>query len=155
MNRHFLCSINNTQRMRNLPGKENSSQSAVIPIILFMMEERRKHPRVQTKNPISYICVDDDGNQIDAGMGTTVDISQGGTLIETSMPIESKYILLMSIDLEENILETKGRVAHSRSVGPAKYLTGIQFLAPPQEVTQIVINFILDYHSRKDKIISD
>jgi hypothetical protein len=105
-------------------------------------------------NPISYVCIDDDGNQIDEGMGTTVDISQGGALLETAMPIESEYILLISIDLEENLLETKGRVAHSRPVGPAKYLTEIQFLGPPQEVTKIVRNFILDYHSRKDAIIS-
>ncbi len=104
-------------------------------------------------NAISYICVDDDGNQIDEGMGTTVDISQGGALLETALPIESKYILLISIDLDENLLETKGRVAHTRPVGPAKYLTGIQFLGPPQEVTNIVRNFILDYHSRKNDII--
>lgn len=118
-----------------------------------MTEEKRKHPRVRTTNAISYICIDDDGNQIDQGMGTTVDISQGGALIETSMPIESKYILLISIDLDENILESKGRVAHTRAVGSAKYLTGIQFLGPPKEVTEIVKNFILDYHNRKDEII--
>lgn len=120
-----------------------------------MTEEKRKHPRVPTKNPISYVCIDEDGNQMEDGMGTTVDISQGGALIETSKPIESKYILLISIDLEENILETKGRVAHTRSVGPTKYLTGIQFLGPPQEVIRIVRNFIIDYHSRKDEIISN
>ena len=48
-----------------------------------MTEEKRKHARVRTMNAISYICVDDDGNQIDEGMGTTVDISQGGAFIET------------------------------------------------------------------------
>jgi c-di-GMP-binding flagellar brake protein YcgR len=120
-----------------------------------MIQEKRKHPRVPIKNPISYICIDDDGNQIDAGMGTTVDISQGGTLIETAKAIESNYILLISIDLDENIIETKGRVAHTRSVGSAKYLTGVQFLAPPQEVIRIVKNLIHDYHSRRDEIISN
>jgi len=104
-------------------------------------------------NAISYVCIDDGGNQLDEGMGTTVDISQGGALIETAMPIETEYILLISIDLDENLYEIKGRVAHTRSVGPAKYLSGIQFLAPPQEVAQIVRNFILDYHSRKNEII--
>jgi len=121
----------------------------------IMTEEKRIHPRVQTMNAISYVCIDDDGDQLDQGMGTTVDISQGGALIETAMPIDTKYILLISIDLDENIYETKSRVAHTRSVGPAKYLTGIQFLGPPQEVAQIVRNFILDYHSRKNEIISN
>jgi hypothetical protein len=117
-----------------------------------MAEEKRKHQRVTTNNVVSYICLDGDGNRISEGMGMTVDISQGGTLIETSRPIESEYILLMSIDLNQNVLETKGRVVHSRSDGPSKYLTGIQFLASPEEVTRIVKNFIIDYHSRKNQV---
>jgi c-di-GMP-binding flagellar brake protein YcgR len=113
-------------------------------------EEKRKYPRVTTHNVVSYICLDADGRQIAEGMGTTVDISQGGTLLETSRPIETEYILLLSIDLDDNVVETKGKVAHSRSVGPGKYLTGIQFLGEREEVTRVVKNFIIDYHSRKN-----
>jgi c-di-GMP-binding flagellar brake protein YcgR len=114
-------------------------------------KDKRKYPRVTTHNVVSYICLDADGHQIAEGMGTTVDISQGGTLLETSRPIEAEYILLMSIDLDNNMVETKGKVAHSRSVGPGKYLTGIQFLGEREEVTKVVKNFIIDYHSRKNK----
>ncbi|MFZ0242869.1 MAG: PilZ domain-containing protein [Desulfobacterales bacterium] len=113
--------------------------------------DKRKHPRVQTHNVVSYICLDADGRQIAEGMGTTVDISQGGTLLETSCPIDAEYILLMSIDLDNNMVETKGKVAHSRLVAPGKYLTGIQFLGEREEVTRVVKNFIIDYHSRKNK----
>ena len=114
-------------------------------------EEKRKNPRVPTCNVVSYVCLDEDEHHIAEGMGRTVDISQGGTLLETSVPIEAKYILLMSIDIDNNIIETKGRVAHTRSAGPAKYLTGIEFLGPREEVTRVVKNFIIDYHSRKNK----
>ncbi|MFO7687478.1 MAG: PilZ domain-containing protein [Deltaproteobacteria bacterium] len=114
-------------------------------------KEKRKNPRVTTHNVVSYICLDADGHQIAEGIGTTVDISQGGTLLETSRPIDAEYVLLMSIDLNNNMIETKGKVAHSRSVGPAKYLTGIQFLGEREEVTQVVKNFIIDYHSRKNR----
>ena len=114
-------------------------------------EEKRKNPRVPTSNVVSYVCLDEDGQQTAEGMGRTVDISQGGTLLETSCPIEADYILLMSIDFENNIVETKGRVAHTRSEDPGKYLTGIEFLGPREEVTQVVKNFIIDYHRRKNK----
>lgn len=119
--------------------------------MLMSGKEKRKNPRVTTSNVVSYVCLDEDGHQIAEGMGRTVDISQGGTLLETSVPIEAEYILLMSIDLENNIVETKGRVAHTRNVNPGKYLTGIEFLGPREEVTQVVKNFIIDYHSRKNK----
>jgi len=112
--------------------------------------EKRNFPRVPTHNVVSYICLDADGHQIAEGMGTTVDISQGGALLETSRPIEAEYVLLMSIDLDNNVIETKGRVAHSRSVGPGKYLTGIQFLGERDDVTRVVKNFIIDFHSRKN-----
>ena len=114
-------------------------------------KEKRKNPRIATSNVVSYICIDEDGQQTAEGMGRTVDISQGGTLLETSVPVDTELILLMSIDLENNIVETKGRVAHTRNEGPGKYLTGIEFLGPRDEVTQVVKNFIIDYHSRKNK----
>ena len=118
-----------------------------------MAEEKRKHPRVRTNNVISYVCLDGEGNATDQGMGMTVDISQGGALIETSRPIDSKFILLTSVDMNKNVLETKARVVHTRKVGNSKYLTGIQFLGSKEEITKIVKNFILDFHSRKDKLI--
>jgi hypothetical protein len=100
---------------------------------------------------VSYICLDADGHQIAEGMGTAVDISHGGALLETSQPIEAAYVLLMSIGPENNIIETKGRVVHSRSAGSSKYLTGIQFLGNREDITQVVKNLIIDYHSRKNK----
>ena len=79
-------------------------------------EEKRKYPRVPTSNIVSYVCIDKDGNELDQGMGKTVNISQGGTLLETTRPIESDFILLMTIDLNEKVIQTKGEVVHTRSV---------------------------------------
>lgn len=53
---------------------------------------KRKYPRVKTSNGVSYVCIDENGNGIDQGMGRTLDVSLGGMLLETSVPIESKYI---------------------------------------------------------------
>ena len=115
-----------------------------------MAQEKRKYPRVTTNNVVSYVCLDADDRPTHEGLGMTMNISQGGTLLETSRPIEAEYVLLMSIDPEKNMLQTKGRVAHSKSDGPSKYLTGILLLGSHEEITKIVKNFILDYHSRKN-----
>ena len=65
---------------------------------------KRKNPRVKTSNGVSYVCIDENGNEIEQGMGKTIDISLGGILLKTSVPIESKYILLATIDLKGNVI---------------------------------------------------
>ena len=112
-------------------------------------KERRKHPRVPTSNIVSYVCIDAKGKPVAEGMGKTVDISQGGVLLETGRPIESEYILMLSIDLEKKLVETKGRVAHCRPEGSSKFLTGIKFEGTPDEVTKVIRNLVVDYHRRR------
>ena len=93
--------------------------------------------------------VDANGKPMAEGMGKTVDISQGGALLETGRPIESEFILMLSIDLEKKVVETKGRVAHSRPNGSSTYLTGIKFEGTPDEVTNVIRNLVIDYHRRR------
>ena len=114
-----------------------------------MSEERRKYPRVPTKNAVSYVCLDADENPIDEGMGVATNISQGGALLETGREIRGDYLLLVSIDINKNVLETKAKVVHCRSVGPAKFHTGIQFMGPVEERTRLIKSLILDYHKNK------
>ena len=75
--------------------------------------DKRKYPRVETRNVVSYVCMDKKGNEIGEGMGETLNISQGGILLKSVAPIESEFVLLMSIDFENNIMEIRGKVAHS------------------------------------------
>ena len=114
-----------------------------------MSEERRKHPRVPTKNAVSYICLDADEKPIEEGMGIAINISQGGALLETSREIRGDYLLIISIDVKNNVLETKAKVMHSKSVGPSKFHTGIQFTGPVEERTRLIKSLILDYHKHK------
>ena len=100
--------------------------------------EKRKYPRIKTYNVISYICTDEDGNQLGEGMGEAMDISQGGILIKTPLPIESEYILLTTIDLEYNTIDIKGKIAHSQRDESGKFETGIRFLGTHDEKIQIV-----------------
>ena len=116
--------------------------------------EKRKYPRVEVYNAISYLCLDESGAPVDEGMGTTRNISQAGALIETSRPIEAKYIMLITIDLQNNIMEAKAEVIHSRKQESGKYLTGIHFTGPEDVVKKLIKNFIIDHHSRKDNIVN-
>ena len=104
--------------------------------------EKRKYPRIKTYNVISYICTDEDGKQLGEGMGEALNISQGGILLKTSLPIESEYVFLTSIDSENNMIEIKGKVAHYRGTESGEFQTGIRFLGTHEEKIQVVKSLV-------------
>ena len=110
---------------------------------------KRKNPRVKTSNGVSYICIDENGNEIEQGMGRAIDISLGGILIETSVRIESKYILLATIDLKGNLIEIRGKVANSKKIESGEFLNGIQFLETPERQIKIIAEFIKVHRYRQ------
>ena len=114
--------------------------------------DKRRHPRVDTFNAISYVCMDENGTPVDEGMGTTRNISQSGALLETSRPIEAKYIMIITIDLQKNVMEAKAEVIHTRLEEPGKYLTGIQFTGPAEDIKKLIKSFIIEYHRRKEQL---
>ena len=110
---------------------------------------KRKNPRVKISNGISYVCIDENGNEIEQGMGRTIDISLGGMIIETSVPIESKYILIATIDLEGNLIEIRGKIANSKKIESGEFLNGIQFLETPERQIKIIAEFIKVHRYRQ------
>ncbi len=114
-----------------------------------MDKEKRRHPRVSTLNLMSYVCLDENENQFDQGMGRTLDISQGGLLMETPAPIESKYILLMAIDFKDELVNIKGQVAHSRKTKEKKFNTGIRFVEPNEKINEIIVGLIKAFNLQK------
>jgi len=104
--------------------------------------ERRVHPRIETSNVVTYVCVDDEGNEIAEGFGTTRDLSLGGIKLETNQRVESPYILLLDIDLQENMLEIKGKVVHSTEVAPGVFHSGICFVDTEDRHHEIVRSFV-------------
>ena len=77
------------------------------------MTDRRRYKRLETSCLISYIFLDREGNEIDEGMGTALNLSQGGLLLETYLPVKAQFILIMYIDLEGQLVKIKGKVVHT------------------------------------------
>jgi hypothetical protein len=112
-------------------------------------ENKRKHPRILSLN-LSYICLDENNNIVKQGMGRTLNISESGILLETHFPIESVYLVLLTIALEEDLLEIKGKPIHARSKETGEFQVGIEFLEPEQDSIRLLQNFINKDESRKN-----
>lgn len=112
--------------------------------------EKRKHPRIETVNDIHYILLNNDGEKIEKGQGRTRDLSQSGVLLETQKPLDGPFIILMTLDLEGNEVQVKGRVAHAReSERPGYYITGIRFEGSRKEHINAIVAFVKNYYRKK------
>ena len=109
-------------------------------------QDQRKHHRIPSLN-LSYICLDENDNIVKEGMGRTLNISKSGILLETQFPIEPEYLVLMTIALQEDLLEIKGKPIHARSNKAGQFEVGIEFLEPDQDSIQVLKNFIAKYDS--------
>ena len=104
-------------------------------------KNKRKHERIQSLN-LSYICLDEDENIIKQGMGRTLNISESGILLETHFPIKPEHVVQLTISLEEDLLDLKGKPIHVRSTDKGKYEIGIQFIDLDQSATDLLKNFV-------------
>ena len=91
-------------------------------------EDKRLHSRIDALNLIAYDCMDEDGQVVMHGMGRTLNVSEGGILIETHVQIEQQYDALLSIGLENDLIDIKGKVVSSKPGKADKFESGIKFL---------------------------
>ena len=110
--------------------------------------DRRKYPRVRTNNLISYFAFDENGKLITQGMGITLDISRGGMLFETPDPIDPGLLVLGATDLENHLIEVKGKLIHCTKAASGMYHSGIEFLGLDERVTKFITKLVRDHKYR-------
>lgn len=109
-------------------------------------EEKRRHPRIKTIHVVGYALFDENGSKLGIGKGRTLDLSQGGTLLETESKLQGTFVVLMTIDLEGKKIKVQGRVIRSNlDPGTGMYLTGIEFIGPKEKQTEAIVAFVKAY----------
>ena len=98
-------------------------------------KEKRKHPRISSLN-LSYVCLDN--------------VSESGILLETHFPIDDQLIVTLTLGLEEDLVDIKGRPVHTRINDDGKYEVGIEFLKSDAKTHKALKQFI-DTFQKKNK----
>lgn len=114
-------------------------------------EERRKYPRVQIFDPISYLSLDTDGKTIHQNVAVVRDVSQSGIKIEAFLEIKAKTLSLMFFDMHKNRIQVKGRVVYCRKNESDQYNIGIQLIGDEAENLRFVKALVKSYHYQKEK----
>ena len=114
------------------------------------MVDRRRYPRVNTINLISHVTIDaTTGRLIFQGMSRALDISRGGILLETVYPIESGFLSMMTVDMENNLIEIKGELIYCCKSDTAMYHSGIKFIGTDEQIIKFVAEIIKVYNLRE------
>jgi len=91
-------------------------------------DEKRIDQRVESANLLSYTCLDENNREMMQGMGRTLNVSEGGILLETHVTVSPQYIMSLTMALEDELMDFKGKIAHSRKRADGKFESGIEFI---------------------------
>ncbi|MBN2062610.1 MAG: PilZ domain-containing protein [Deltaproteobacteria bacterium] len=104
-------------------------------------EDKRKNKRIDSHNLLAFSCLDENGEVVTQGMGRTLDVSEGGILLETHAPLDPRYSVSLSIGMEEDVMDFIGKVAYTRQKESGDCEAGIQFLDMDAEKARVLRQF--------------
>ena len=113
-------------------------------------DEKRTDQRVESSNLLSYICLDENNHEMMQGMGRTLNVSEGGILLETHVSVSPQYIVSLTIALEDELMDFKGKIAHSRKRADGKFESGIEFIEMDEEKQVFFNQYILMFRRQQN-----
>lgn len=104
--------------------------------------EKRKHTRYNSTNLLSYACVNAENTVVQQGMGKTLDVSEGGILLETHVPIDPSHKVHLDIGFRDDVVAIVGDVAYTRTGKTGRAESGIRFGEHSDKDREILLKFI-------------
>jgi c-di-GMP-binding flagellar brake protein YcgR len=96
-------------------------------MVMEPQEEKRRFPRLDAVNLVSYTQLDQDNNPVDMGMCKSLDLSLGGVTIRVHRSFDVNSCLEMVMALGDRLIKSSGRVVHVRRVKKDLYDVGVCF----------------------------
>ena len=107
-----------------------------------MSFQKRKHPRIDSLHLLSYSCLNDDCQLESQGMGRTLNVSEGGILLETHTAIDPDLIISLAIGLDDDVTEVKGKVVFSKEGDNERFQTGVEFIETDKKSRRLIKKYI-------------
>jgi c-di-GMP-binding flagellar brake protein YcgR len=112
-------------------------------------DDKRKDPRIPSINLISYVSFDEHDQPMMQGMGRTLNVSEGGILLETHVPLDPHRKVRLTIAMEDELVEFKGRIAHSAKREDGGFTTGVEFIEMNDEKRRHLGQYIVLFGGQK------
>ena len=115
-------------------------------------EDKRKDQRVKSPNLLVYLCIDEGKNEIIQGMGRTLNVSEGGILLETHVPIDPRHTVLLTIAMEDDLMHFKGKIAHSKERDDGRFESGVEFLEMDDQKRRFLRQYIIIFKGQENAL---
>lgn len=114
--------------------------------------EQRKFIRFDSLHLLDYIVLDEEGNPGTYSMGRTIDVSIDGIKLETTAPFKADTRLLITVGIEDDLVDLEGRTTHS-SPHDGRYISGITFLKITKEGRRVFSKYVDAFRQRKQVML--
>ena len=109
------------------------------------IDQKRKHDRIGSLHLLNYVCLDENNEEVNQGMGRTLNVSQGGILLETHVVLDKNHVISLSIGLEEDLVDIHGTVIYGREGEKGKIESGIEFQNIDEASLQVLDRYIIAF----------
>ncbi len=113
-------------------------------------DEKRRKFRVGSHNLLSYVCLDEENETVTQGMGRTLNVSEGGILLETHDSIDPEHIISLTIGLEDEIIDIKGKITFHKRREDGKFEYGIQFIETDEKIHRFLKQYVVIFKGEID-----
>lgn len=110
--------------------------------------EQRKFIRYDSLHLLDYQTLDEEGNPGIYSMGRTIDVSIDGLKLETTTEFKVDTQLLITIGIEDDLVELEGRTTHSMP-HDGRYIAGITFLKITKNGRRVLARYVEAFRQRK------
>jgi hypothetical protein len=115
-----------------------------------MTDEKRKHQRINAMN-LSHVAIDDKANEVRQAIGRTLNVSESGILLETHFPIQSDQTVSLTVGIEEELVDIRGKVIHLLNGETGKFEMGVKFTDIDDEAISVIREFITKFRNLNQK----
>lgn len=115
------------------------------------IRNHRKFIRYDALHLLDYVVLDEEGKEGDYSMGRTIDVSIDGIKLETVSPFKAGTRLLITVGLEDDLINLEGRVAHS-APRDGRFLSGVTFLKITKDGRRILGKYVEAFRQRKKEL---
>lgn len=112
-----------------------------------MTTERRRFIRPEALNLLDYLVVDAEGRQGEYSMGRTLNVSTGGILMETHIPLPVGQQVMITLGLENNLVDIMGRIVYA-IFEAGMHQNGIEFFHVAENDRKILEHYTKAFHSQ-------
>lgn len=109
----------------------------------MVSSEQRKFERAGTLNLLTYSCVNEqNGISTQQGLGRTLNVSEGGVLLETYIPLSSKDVISLTVALREKMVDIKGKILWCKKKVEGMFVSGIEFYEMERDAFAILKQYL-------------